>query len=84
MSYCPFKEFKDLLGIPGEGVHSLRLLNTAAMDYIFTIILAIATSYFSDIPLVLTTIMWFMIGIILHILFGVSTNTTRYLGINCN
>ena len=36
MSYCPFKEFKDLLGIPGEGVHSLRLLNTAAMDYIFT------------------------------------------------
>jgi hypothetical protein len=83
MDICPFSKYKNILGIIGKGIHKYRFQNTAIMDYIFTIILAFITTYFSNIPLVLTTIMWLVLGIIFHILFGVKTNTLKYLGISC-
>jgi hypothetical protein len=83
MNICPFSKYKNILGIIGKGVHKYRFLNTAIIDYILTIIIACITTYFSNIPLVLTTIMWLVIGIILHILFGVETNTLKYLRILC-
>lgn len=76
------KKYKDILGKPKEGVHSHRFLGTAIVDYLLSIIVAIILAYFSNIPLVLTTIIVFVLGIILHILFGVPTNTTKYLGIH--
>tara|TARA_B100001248_G_C27396502_1_gene465925 strand:- start:4418 stop:4675 length:258 start_codon:yes stop_codon:yes gene_type:complete len=83
MNICPFSKYKNILGIIEKGVHKYRFLNTAIIDYILTIITACITTYFSNIPLVLTTIMWLILGIILHILFGVQTNTLKYLGIIC-
>ena len=83
MNICPFSKYKNILGIIEKGVHKYRFLNTAIIDYILTIITACITTYFSKIPLVLTTIMWLVLGIILHILFGVQTNTLKYLGIIC-
>ena len=83
MNICPFSKYKNILGIIGNGIHKYRFLNTAIIDYILTIIISCITTYFSNIPLVLTTIMWLVIGIILHILFGVETNTLKYLGILC-
>lgn len=80
---CPFEKYKHILGVPNKGVHSYRFLNTAVVDYIMTLLAAILTTYWFQIPLVLTTIFWFIAGIILHILFGVPTNTTKYLGIHC-
>tara|TARA_B100001121_G_scaffold64468_1_gene56556 strand:- start:230 stop:469 length:240 start_codon:yes stop_codon:yes gene_type:complete len=74
------KKYKDILGKPKEGVHKYRFLDTAVVDYILSILGAIILTYFSDIPLVLTTIFSFSLGIILHILFGIHTNTTKYLG----
>ena len=83
MSVCPFSKYKDILGVIGTGVHKYKFLNTAIFDYTITIIAACITTYFSNIPLVLTTIAWFTMGIILHILFGVETSTLTYLGISC-
>ena len=80
---CPFSKYKHILGIPKKGAHSHRFLNTAIVDYILTIILAIIITLLTKIPLVLTTIFSFILGILLHILFGVPTNTTKYLGISC-
>jgi len=80
---CPFEKYKHILGVPKKGAHSYRFLNTAVVDYLLTILGAILTTYWFQIPLVLTTIFWFIAGIILHILFGVPTNTTKYLGIHC-
>ena len=80
---CPFQKYKHILGIPGKGPHKYRFLNCAMVDYILTICLAILLTVISNVPLVLTTIFSFIIGIILHILFGVPTNTTNYLGIKC-
>lgn len=84
MNICPFIKYKNILGIAGKGVHKYRILNTAMFDYIGTLIIAWITTYFSNIPLVLTTIFWFVAGIILHMLFGVETNTIKYLHLNCH
>jgi len=81
--YCPFSSFKDLLGSPGVGAHSSRLLNVAAVDYILTILLALLVSWLTKFPLVLVTILMFFLGFACHILFGVNTELTKWLGINC-
>ena len=65
---CIFSNYKNALGKPNEGLHKYRFLNTAMVDYIMTIIGAIATTAIFKIPLVLTTIGWFVLSIIIHIL----------------
>ena len=81
--YCPFKQFKDVFGVPGQGVHKHRFLNAAIVDYIGTIFLAIILSKFTKIPFVLSTIIMFILGIVLHVLFGVNTETVKFLGLSC-
>jgi len=80
---CPFKLYKDLLGIPDKGVHKYKFLNTAIVDYVFTLIGACITTYLTTMPLPLTTILWFIMGIVSHILFGVDTASLKFLGIKC-
>ena len=80
---CPLSQFKDIFGNPGKGAHKYRFLNTAIVDYVLTIVLAIITTLATKMPLVITTIMWFILGVVLHLLFGVQTSTLTYLGINC-
>lgn len=82
---CPFKQFKNLFGIEKKGIHSYRMINdTPIFDYLITIIGSMMISYFTKIPLVLTTIVVLLVGILVHLLFGVQTNTLTYLGIKCS
>ena len=76
-----FKKFKNMFGKPGEGIHSIRFAGTAIVDYLLTILVAIITTFITKIPLELTTIGWFIMGIVSHILFGVQTKTLKYLSI---
>ena len=80
---CPFSKFKDFLGIAGEGLHKFKILNTAMFDYFLTIVASFLLAYLTGIPLVLMTILLFTLAIILHILFGVNTNTLQFFGIKC-
>ena len=80
---CIFKQYKDIFGSPGKGVHSYRFLGASLVDYSITILGAMLITYLTDIPLVITTIVLLILGVILHYLFGVQTNTLKYLGINC-
>jgi len=73
-------KYKDLFGISGKGVHAYRFLDTAVVDYLGTILLAAILTKYTRIPLVLSTILMFIIGIVLHVLFCVPTGATRYLG----
>ena len=82
-SFCPFSSYKNILGIPRFGVHSYRFLDTAIVDYVLAIAFACLITYSTKIPLELTTIIVLLTGIILHMLFGVDTNTLRYLGYSC-
>lgn len=77
---CPFscKKLKKLAGNPGEGVHKARLNDAAMFDYIGTIVLSILISKFAKIPLVITTVLLFVIGEILHLMCGVKTSSVKY------
>lgn len=76
MNFC---KYKDIFGIAGKGVHSYRFLDTAIFDYIGTIAIAAILTKMTDIPLVISTVIMFILGILLHHVFCVSTNATRYL-----
>jgi hypothetical protein len=82
-SLCPLKKYNEILGIPKKGVHTYRFLNTAAYDYFGTILIAIIISFVSGFPLELMTAILFVLGIVLHILFGVPTHTNEFLNIKC-
>ncbi len=84
MNICPFRKYQHLFGIEKKGVHKYRLLGTPMVDYILTLVVSFLTTYLTKLPLVLSTIVWFIIGIILHILFNVKTNTLEWLGIKCS
>ena len=74
-------KYKDIFGKPFQGPHKYRFLGTAIVDYLCSILVAILLTYFTHIPLVLTTIIILLIGIFLHVIFGIPTNTTKYLGL---
>lgn len=84
MTFCPFSKYSNIFGKPNTGVHSIQFMNVAIIDYIMTIILAFFISYITHVPAELTTIFCFIAGIICHILFGVKTNTTKFLNMDCN
>ena len=84
MDFCPFKKFRDVFGEPGKGAHKYKFFNTAIVDYVSSILLAVLVTYLTAVPLVLTTIAVLISGIVCHILFGVSTSTLQYLGVQCS
>jgi len=83
MSICIFSKYRNFLGVPKQGVHRWRFMGVAVVDYLLTLMAAVFTSYISKIPLVLSTIAWFLMGIFFHIIFGVQTNVIKKLGIKC-
>jgi uncharacterized membrane protein len=78
MGFCLFK---DIFGEPRKGIHSYRFGGVAIIDYVLTLVLAIVTSKITEIPLTITTIAWFVISIVIHILFCVDTETRRWIGV---
>jgi hypothetical protein len=85
MTLCPFSKHQDIFGKVGEGVHKIRIpgTDTAMVDYVLTLLLAILLTFITKWPLVLTTILMFIIGIILHTLFGVETKAVKTLALSC-
>jgi len=83
MDFCPFVRYKEIFGTPNKGVHRYKFLKTSVIDYALTLVVSALTTYFTKIPFVLTTIIWFIMGIVFHILFGVQTEATKFLGMGC-
>jgi len=80
---CPFSEHRNFFGAPGTGAHQFRLLDVALVDYVLTLLAAFIISWLTSFPLVLSTLVWFTLGIVLHTLFGVNTSAVRWLGLIC-
>jgi hypothetical protein len=76
-----FKEYGEIFGKPGESVHKLRMFGTqtAAFDFILTIIFAWIFSALTQIPLVLVTIALLSASVAVHYLFGVQTHDVKWL-----
>lgn len=74
-----FNEYKNILGSPGTGVHQYKFKGTSIVDYFLTIIGAFIITYYTNIPLVLTTIGLFILGILFHYLFGLETQVIKFI-----
>jgi hypothetical protein len=82
-AWCPFNAYRDFFGAPGTGGHRYRFLDVATVDYILTLLVAMATTWTTGLPLVISTILWLILGIVLHTLFGVHTSAVQWLGLAC-
>ena len=72
-------QYKNLLGVPGEGIHKYRIFNIAIADVILTIILALFLSWLFNINFWLMLVFTFLLGIILHKIFCVKTTVDKLL-----
>lgn len=72
-------KYKDILGEPGKGVHSYRIMNIAVVDVLLTILVAFLISYFFKFNFWYTLIIFFLLGIVLHRLFCVRTTIDKLL-----
>jgi len=72
-------KYKDILGKPGQGIHSFRIFNIAIADVLLTILAAYILSIFTKINLVYTLIFMFILGIISHRIFCVRTTIDKLL-----
>ena len=75
-------KYKNIFGYPGTGVHQYKFKGTAIVDYVLTIVGAFIITYFTDIPLVITTIGLLIIGIIIFIILIIILGFLIYLKMN--
>jgi hypothetical protein len=75
---CPYKY---ALGIPEQGVHATRFLGLALNDTLMTIIGSALISFFTGYSFLLTFLFIFVLGEVLHVLFGTQTAFLTMLGI---
>ena len=71
-------KYKYILGVPGEGIHSWKFNGTSLVDYFMTIIGAFIITYYTKIPLVITTVVLFLLGILFHYMFCLPTQTIMF------
>ena len=76
---CPYK---DVLGKPGEGFHSARLLGLAQNDTLGTIGLAALTTYATGISFPKSLLGWFVLAEVSHYAFGVDTALLRMMNLS--
>ena len=70
--------YKNILGKPGEGVHSYRIFNIAVVDVLLTVLLAlIIYFFFPKISLVYILVFLFLLGIVSHHIFCVRTTVDK-------
>ena len=75
---CPYA---FVLGVPGQGVHAPRIGGYARNDIVATIVVAAITSYFASISFFTSLAAWFILGEVLHYVFGTQTAFLTSIGV---
>jgi len=75
---CPYKY---ALGIPDQGVHATRFLGLALNDTLMTIIGSAIIAFLTGYSFLYTFLFIFVLGEILHVLFGTQTAFLTMIGI---
>lgn len=74
-------KYKNILGEPNKGIHSIRLFNIAIMDLLMTIAAAVILGIFvfkgGICIIILLFLSLFFLGIILHRIFCVNTTINK-------
>ena len=74
---CPYKY---ALGIPGEGFHAARLGPISLNDTLGTLVLALITAWLTKTSILWNFVAWFVLGEILHYVYGTPTAFLRLIG----
>jgi hypothetical protein len=72
-------EIQNIFGEPGTGVHSYRVFNLAIVDIVLTVLLAYGLSQYFMWNFLVVLLFLFILGIIMHRLFGVKTTIDKLL-----
>lgn len=72
-------KYSEIFGKPNTGLHSYRLFNLAIVDVILTLLGGYIISKSYKLNYYNTTIMLFILGILLHKLFCVRTTVDKLL-----
>lgn len=76
-------QYKDILGVPNQGVHSYRIFDIAIADVILLVLFAwlvqVVVSLFTPMSYPLALLLSFITGIILHRMFCVRTTLDKIL-----
>jgi len=72
-------KYRNALGVPGKGAHSIRLGGVAIVDVIMTLIGAYIISRIARTSFAWTAAVFFLLGIILHRLFCVRTTIDKLI-----
>ena len=75
------EKYKDIFGKPGKGIHRFRVCNLAVVDILLTFLLAkvIQVGLFPYISYSIVLLCTFVLGIFMHLLFGVQTPIQKFL-----
>ncbi len=73
-----FCQYKDRLGVPGQGVHT-HFFGVAVFDIVATLVLTELVIYVFHTPRVITLFSIILTGIVLHRIFCVRTTLDRCL-----
>jgi len=74
------EKYRDVLGVPGKGVHSMRFLGLAVFDVVGTLLIALFVAWRMEWSYGWTVVTAFAFGIVLHAMFGVRTTVAKMLG----
>ena len=72
-------KYRNALGVPGKGVHSIRLGGIAVVDVILTLVGAYIIAYCMRTSFAWTAAGLFLLGIVLHRMFCVRTTLDKLL-----
>ena len=61
------------------GIRAYRIYNIAIVDVAVTVLASMLIAKFSRVPLVYVLVSMFLLGIVMHRLFGVRTQVDRWL-----
>lgn len=76
-----FCKYKDIAGVPNEGVHAARFMGMASVDLGLTALFSVFVSYKYNISLLFVFMIIMTIGIIAHWAFCVDTALIKWLGL---
>ena len=72
-------KYKAIFGNENTGIHAIRLFNTAFIDILGTILIALIISYIFNYNVYIVFIILMIIAIILHRLFCVNTTINKHI-----
>jgi hypothetical protein len=76
---CPYK---FLFGIPEKGFHSKRFMGVALFDTLGTVVIGVLIAVIYKFSIWKTVLFLFVLGEVLHYLFGTQTAFLTMMGIN--